>query len=319
MNPTFFPLLLFFAGFYILIKGANLLVDGSSSLARRFNISNIVIGLVIVGIGTSIPEFAISFLANLTGKGGIGLGTIIGSNTFNILFVLGVSALVVPLAFKTVWIERDLTWNIVAVFSAAIVALPFGDGTISRGEGVLMLIVFCLWLYIIVRHSHNVREDDGRPVKIMTLPLILGLILAGLAGVILGGKWVVDGASVIARELGIGEGLIGLTIVGIGTSLPEFAVTFVAALRREPGIAVGNIIGSNIFDFLMILGFGALFRPIIFPPEMAADIMVTILSAVLLYGFMYSGRRYVLQRFQGFVMLLLYLAYLRYIISGNGF
>jgi cation:H+ antiporter len=311
----FFPILLFFAGFYILIQGANFLVDGASALARRFNIADIIIGLVIVGIGTSIPEFAVSFLANLTGRGEIGLGTIIGSNTFNILFILGASALVAPLTFKTIWVERDLTWNIVSVFSAAIFALPFGDGVISRGEGALMFVVFCLWLYITIRNSTEAPEGGGRPIKIVTLPLILGLILAGLVGVILGGKWVVDGAAAIARELGVKEGAIGLTLVGIGTSLPEFAVTFVAALRREPGIAVGNIIGSNIFDFLMILGFGALVRPIVFPPGMAADIVVTILSAILLYGFMHLGRQHILRRSHGLIMLILYFWYLAHIIG----
>lgn len=295
------------------------MVDGAASLARRFNISNIVIGLAIVGIGTSIPEFAVSFLANLTDKGSIGLGTIIGSNTFNILFILGASALVSPLALKAVWVERDLTWNIVAVFSVAMLALPFGDGVISRIEGVLMLAVFFFWLYIVIRYSSDETPADNKePLKIMTLPLILGLTLAGLLGVILGGKWVVDGAAAIARDLGAGEGLIGLTVVGIGTSLPEFAVTFIAALRRQPGIALGNIIGSNIFDFLMILGFGAIVRPIVFPPGMALDIIVTVLSAALLYGFMYVGRLYTLERFQGLVMLILYFAYLSYIISRGG-
>lgn len=313
----FFQILIFFAGFYILIKGANFLVDGATTLARIFNISNIIIGLVIVGIGTSIPEFAVSFLANLTDKGGIGLGTIIGSNTFNILFILGISALIYPLVLKKDWVERDLTWNVIAVFAVAMLALPFGDGVISRGEGAIILSAFCFWLYIAVRHSKETSENNRKQVKIMTLPLVLGLIFAGLVGVILGGKWVVDGASAIARELGASEGLIGLTIVGIGTSLPEFAVTFIAALKREPAIAVGNIIGSNIFDFFMILGFGALVRPIIFPPDMAEDIIVTVLSALILYGFMYVGQRYILERFQGLIMFILYIIYLGYIISGN--
>jgi len=264
----FLTLLLFFIGFYILIKGANFLVEGASSLARRLNISSLVIGLVIAGIGTSIPEFATSFLANLSGRGGIGLGTIIGSNTFNILFILGISALSFPLTFKPVWVERDLIWNIIAVLAVAAFVFPFSDGTISRLEGLFMLILFFFWLYRTVRYSESEDLNLADPPRVIAFPLVLVLIVSGLLGVILGGKWVVDGAALMARELGIAEGLVGLTVVGIGTSLPELAVTFVAALKGRPGIAVGNIIGSNIFDFLMILGFGALVSPLMFPPEL---------------------------------------------------
>jgi cation:H+ antiporter len=311
----FFTLLLFFVGFYILIKGAGFLVDGSSSLARRFHISNLVIGLVIAGIGTSIPEFSISFIANLFGEGEVGLGTIIGSNTFNILFILGVSALFFPLRLKPEWVHRDMAWNIIAVFVAASFAIPLGDGTLSRFEGFFMLALFSFWLYVTIKKSNSVNYEEGEPFRVLTFPIAAGLILAGLLGVILGGKWVVDGAVLIARELGMSEGLIGLTIVGIGTSLPEFAVTFVAALRGQPGIAVGNIIGSNIFDFLMILGFGALIRPIDFPPHLFLDMIITMLSASILYGFMFMGEIYVLKRSQGLFLIFLYVIYVLYVIG----
>jgi cation:H+ antiporter len=297
----FLTLLLFFIGFYILIKGANFLVEGASSLARRLNISSLVIGLVITGIGTSIPEFATSFLANLSDREGIGFGTIIGSNTFNILFILGISALIFPLTFKPVWVERDFIWNIIAVLVVAAFALPFSDGTISRLEGLFMLILFFFWLYRTVHYSESEDSDRVDPPRAIALPLALVLIMSGLLGVILGGKWVVDGAAIMARELGMAEGLVGLTLVGVGTSIPELAVTFVAALKGRPGIAVGNIIGSNIFDFLMILGFGALVSPLMFPPELFFDIIVTVLSAALLYGFMYIGEYFVLKRWQGFL------------------
>lgn len=310
----FFTLLLFFSGFYILIKGAHFLIDGCSSLARRFNISNIVIGLLIAGIGTSIPEFSISFLANLSGQGDIGLGTIIGSNTFNILFILGVSALFFPITLKKEWVERDLTWNVIAVIFTMALTLPFGDGVLSRSEGLIMLAMFSFWLYVVIKYSNH-ADTEKEPMRILTLPLVLGLIAAGLAGVVIGGKWVVDGAVAIAHELGMREGLIGLTIIGIGTSLPEFTVTFLAAFRRQPGIAVGNIIGSNIFDFLVILGFGALVHPVIFPSELSVDILVTLLSALLLYGCMYVGRYYILKRWQGLLMLILYFVYLGHIFG----
>lgn len=304
----------FFAGFYILVKGAGFLIDGSSSLARRFHISNIVIGLVIVGIGTSIPEFSISFIANLSGEGAIGLGTIIGSNTFNILFVLGLSALIFPLRLKKIWVDRDLIWNVIAVLAASAIALAFGRGVISRPEGALMIAIFVLWLFVIIRHSNEVHEGE-EPFRVLTLPLIAGFIMAGFVGVIVGGEWVVRGAVFMAREIGMSEALIGLTIVGIGTSFPELVVTLRAAFRREPGIAIGNIIGSNIFDFLAILGVGAFVRPIAFPFGFSVDIAITILSTVILYGFMFIGEYYVLKRWQGFVMVGLYLLYFGHIMS----
>jgi cation:H+ antiporter len=307
MVPT---LLLFFGGFFILIKGADLLVRGASDIARRFGISSFVIGLVIVGIGTSIPEFAISFIANLSGEGDMGIGTIVGSNTFNILFLLGAAALFSPLVFKQEWVDRDLLWNVLAVFVVAAFALPFGDGMISRPEGFFMLALFVFWLYIVIRRTNHTAEEVPKDI---VFPISITLILAGLAGVIVGGKWVVDGAVVIAQELGMSEELVGLTIVGIGTSLPELAVTFVAAAKRQNALAIGNIVGSNIFDFLLILGLGAVVKPIVFSTELSFDVVVTMLSAAILYGFMYIQDRYVLKRWQGLFLIMLYVVYLVYV------
>lgn len=290
-------------------------MDGAVSLARRLRVADFVIGLVIVGIGTSIPEFAVSFLANLSGRGDISLGTIIGSNTFNILFILGISALFFPLRFRSQWVDRDLIWNVIAIFVVGLAALPFGDGVISRGEGIILLLIFLLWLYIVIRYTKEKPAVSGEQAKIVALPLTIVLIIAGFLGVILGGKWVVDGAAAVARDIGISERFIGLTIVGIGTSLPELAATFVAALKREAGIAVGNIIGSNIFDFLMILGFGAITQPIVFSVTLGADIIVTLLSAILLYGLLYFGERLLLERWQGLLMTALYFVYLIYLLS----
>ncbi len=305
---------LFLIGFYILIKGANFLVSGSTYLARKFNISNIVIGLVIAGIGTSIPEFAVSFLANITGKSGVGLGTIIGSNTFNILFILGVSALFFPLKFKADWVKRDFSWNIFSVLVAILFAYIVGFGEISRVEGATMLALFLIWLYIAIKKSNEVA-DNQEQIRTMAFPLAAILIFAGLVGVILGGKWVVDGGIEIAKTLGASNALIGLTIVGIGTSLPELAVSFIAAYKKQPGIAVGNIIGSNIFDFLMILGFGAMFKPIISPASLLPDMIITALATTLLFASMFVGEKYTLKRWEGLVFILLYAAYLIYLLK----
>lgn len=309
-----FTLVLFFVGFYILIAGANFLVEGCSSIARRFHISNLVIGLVIAGIGTSIPEFAVSLIGDIIGEEQVGVGTIVGSNIFNILFILGFTALIIPLRFRQEWVDRDLKWNIFAVFAATAFALPFGDGVVTRVEGLAMLIIFILWLYTTIVHSNSIDKEHP-PIRILTAPLALVLIISGIGGVVLGGKWVVEGASALAVFWGMSEALIGLTIIGIGTSLPELAVTFVAAYRWQPGIAIGNIIGSNIFDFLMILGFGAFVQPIIFPKVLEADIIIALAAAMVLYGSLFIGEMYVLKRWQGFTFVFLYISYIVYIME----
>ncbi|MBI2640120.1 MAG: calcium/sodium antiporter [Candidatus Sungbacteria bacterium] len=307
--------ILFLIGFYILIKGAGWLVDGSIALARTLRISNLVIGLVIAGIGTSVPEFAVTFIANLTGAGDVGIGTVIGSNTFNILFILGVSALFFPLTMRPHWVHRDLMWNIISVLVVAAFVVPFAGGVITRLEGVFLLLLFFGWLWWSIAKSNHYEQEEEMPTRIIAFPIAIGLIFAGFLGVLLGGKWVVDGAVLFARELGMGEALIGLTIVGIGTSLPEFAVTFTAAFKRQPGIAVGNIIGSNIFDFLMIIGAAAVVRPIVFPPYLFVDIIITALSAAVIYGFMFMGEPYVLKRWQGLLLVLFYLMYAAYLLG----
>lgn len=312
----FITILLFFLGFYILIKGSSFITDGAANLARQLNISTWVIGLVIVGIGTSVPEFSITLISNFFGREGIALGTIIGSNTFNILFILGVSAVFFPLTFKERWVKRDLVWNIFAVLAALLVAtysLYGGENSIiSRTEGLVLLTLFCVWIYYSLKRPDDTSVDAGS-ARAFTLPVIIFMIFMGLAGIIFGGKWVVDGAVVIARDLGLSERLIGLTIIGIGTSLPELVVSLTAAYKKQVGIAVGNIIGSNIFDFLMILGFSAVFSPVVFEPELYVDILVTFISAAALIALLFLGKRYVLTRPKGLLLIAAYILYLVYL------
>lgn len=312
----FFNAILFIVGFYVLIKGANLLVKGASSIADRFHTSLFFVGLVIVGIGTSIPEFATFFAALLMGKGPVGLGTVIGSNTFNILFILGVTALFFPLSMKKERVGRDLAWNIIAVGAVMVFALWLGSGIITRPEGFLLLVLFAYWLYGAIKKSSGISEEERKmEMREITFLMSFGLILAGLLGTILGGKWVVDGAVIIAREFGLTESVIGLTIVGIGTSLPELTASFVAAYRKQPGIAIGNIIGSNIFDFLVIFGFGAMVRPIAFSPYFSFDITITLLSTIVLYSSLFVGKKYVLKRWQGLMFVFFYFFYLFYLLG----
>lgn len=315
----FITIVLFFVGFYILIKGSNFVTDGASLLATKLNISTWVIGLLIVGIGTSIPEFSISVISNLLGEGEIAFGTIIGSNTFNILFILGASAILFPLTFKKRWVRRDLVSNIFAIIIASLAGiyslLGKSDFIISRIEGFIMLILFCIWVYYSLKKPDDTSTDniDNRVTLAFTLPVMVFMILAGLIGVILGGKWVVDGAIEIAKNLGMSEKLIGLTIVGIGTSLPELAVSLSAAYKKQVGIAVGSIIGSNIFDFLMILGFSAVLSPVVLNPELYIDVFVTLMSAAVLAALMFLGKRYVLTRPKGVLLIAVYILYLVYL------
>jgi cation:H+ antiporter len=314
----FITSVLFFFGFYILIKGSGWVTDGASALARRLKISSWVIGLVIVGIGTSIPEFSVALISNTLGVEGVTLGTIIGSNTFNILFILGVSAIFFPLTFKEGWVKRDLVWNILAVLTAFVFglqALAFDTpGVISRYEGSILLLLFLVWLYFSLKKPDD-RVIDGGPQAQFTLPVVILMLLVGLVGVFFGGKWVVDGAVAIAQELGWSERLVGLTIIGLGTSLPELAISLVAVSRRQVSLAIGNIVGSNIFDFLMILGLGAVVSPIGFSPNFYLDIWVTLISATALLIFMFVGKKYVLTRGKGAIFVIGYLAYLIYLVS----
>ncbi|OHA09114.1 MAG: hypothetical protein A3B37_01045 [Candidatus Sungbacteria bacterium RIFCSPLOWO2_01_FULL_59_16] len=309
-----FTLILFLVGFAILIKGASALVDGAVSVANIFRLSPMVVGLVIVGIGTSIPEFAVAFIGNLLGQADIVLGTVAGSNTFNLLFILGLSAAVSPLAFKSIWVGRDLLWNIGAVAVSAVLVFGAGSTGLDRGGGVILLLLFFLWLIFVLRIVNEAESEVPLARRVVAAPIALLFIAAGLAGVILGGRWVVEGAVQIAYTLGASEALVALTMLSIGTSLPELAVSVAAAWRREAGIAVGNIIGSNIFDFLMILGASAMVRPVFASPALIPDVAATALAAGLLFGAMFVGERYILKRWQGILFIALYLLYFAYLV-----
>ena len=309
-------LILFFTGFYILIKGAKILVDGAISIARIFNISNWFTGVVIVGIGTSIPEFSIN-IASVFNNSPVGISAIIGSNTFNILFILGVSALFCPISMKKEWVIKDFLFNIIAVIvSAVVIIFPlFGKSGflgVERIEALFLLTLFIGWsLYMF-----NRKIDDEKNVdyKIFSAFSSFVMIIVGFIGVFVGGHWVVDGAETIAVFFNASPALIGLTIVAAGTSLPELTVSMVALFKRRTEIAVGNIIGSNIFDFLGILGITALFRPIVVPSSAQFDIFATLGSVFLLFALTFIGRKYILSRIEGLIFIIGYILYLFFII-----
>ena len=312
-------LILFVIGFFILIKGADLLIDGASFVARKLHLSNWLIGTVIAGIGTSIPEFSVTIVSVLSGRGEVAIGNIVGSGMVNILLILGISALVTPLVIKDSWIKRDLIWNIlsiVAFFSFAYLPISGPLGQISRIEGIILVILFGIWLWRIIREKVGAEDDDVTEYS-FTFVTASVMIIAGFLGVIIGGNWVVDGAIVIAEFFGVSNGLIALTVVGIGTSLPELAVSAIAALKKQPGIAFGNIIGSTIFDFLAIFGISAIVKPFFFPTTIFTDMFLLVLAAVLLLLLMFFGQKKVLNRRKGIVLVAAYVAYLFYLVIGR--
>jgi cation:H+ antiporter len=305
---------LFIIGFIILIKGAGILVDGASSIARLLGISSWIIGLTIVGVGTSIPEFAISLFANIVEKSGISLGTIVGSNTFNLLVITGVSALISPLFLKRKWVVTDLVINIASVLVFLFFTL---DGQVERWEGLVLIGLFAAWI-IFITHSENkieeIEEKNGRGVPVFTLPISIVMMVAGLIGVYFGGNWVVNGAAALAKIIGATETFIALTVIAIGTSLPELVVSAAAAYKRNPALAIGNIIGSNIFDFLGIIGIVSLVRPMIISQKGVIDTVVTLAAAGVVLLLSLMGKRFHISRKQGLLMIVLYLIYFAYLV-----
>ncbi|MDP3999557.1 MAG: calcium/sodium antiporter [bacterium] len=309
---------LFLIGFIFLLKGADVLTDRAASVAKRFGVSNFIIGIVIIGIGTSIPELIVAVFSNLQGAANVGIGTIVGSNTLNILLILGISALISPLILTRRQVWRHMPLNILAVIiSAFFVYFSFtGFFGISRLEGLALLALSVFWMFYLYRLSKDGAEDDPKILyKNHSHFSNFIFIILSLAGIIIGGEWVTQGAVALAKFIGLKDSIIGLTIVGLGTSLPELAASAVAAFKKNYGIAVGNIIGSNIFDFLMIFGIAAAMKPIQFTEPLFLDMAVTILSAVLLLGAMFIGKKYVLKRWQGAIFILLYCVYVAYLFT----
>ena len=256
--------LLFVVGFVLLIKGADWLVAGSASIAKKYNISDLVIGLTIVSMGTSMPELIVNVIASLSGNSEIAIGNVLGSNIANVLLILGVAAFIYPLTIKNSTIMSEIPFSIIAVLLVAFVANAaiFDDQMaqmLSRWDGVLLLLFFGLFMVYILKLAKEGRTDmlEDTPDETLTMGKSTVFVLLGMVGLFLGGKWVVEGAVAIANEFGLSQNLIGLTIVAIGTSLPELVTSAVAAMKKNTDIAVANVVGSNIFNLLWVLGLSA--------------------------------------------------------------
>lgn len=310
------PIILLIGGFLILIKGADLFVDGASSIAKHFKVSSLVIGLTVVAFGTSLPEAAVSISSAIQGVGDISFGNVIGSNIFNLLLILGISAIIIPQAVHKDLIKRDLP---VAIFSVILlIPMYYLIGTqnvITRLEGLLLFILVISFVIILIKKPNtDIKLDEEIEITIK-YPLKKAIIitLIGVTGIAVGGILVTNGAKEIALLLGMSEWLVGLTIISIGTSLPELVTSIVAASKKESDIAIGNIIGSNIFNILFILGFSALVTPINFNQSAIFDIIFVGIITILVYIF--ALRRKEINRAHGIILLLLYVFYMFFIIN----
>ncbi len=315
---TIITYILFIVGFVILIKGADFLVDGASSIAKKYGISAFVIGITIVAFGTSMPELIVNIFSSAQGAADLAIGNVIGSNISNILLVLGVAAFITPLAIKRGTIWKEIPLSLLATIIVLIMANDMliegrNLSELNRIDGFVLISFFLIFLYYTFGIS-KVKEEEAH--RIETIPILRSIIyvIIGLAGLLLGAKWIVDGAIFFATQIGISEALIGLTIVAIGTSLPELAASAIAAKKGKIDIAVGTIIGSNIFNVLWVLGVSASIKPLIYNPLLNIDIIILIGVSLLLFLFMFIGQRRTLEKWQGFFFVISYIVYIVYLI-----
>ena len=302
--------LLLILGFVLLVKGSDIFVDGSSSIARILGIPSIIIGLTIVSMGTSAPEAAVSITAGLKGSNEIALSNLVGSNIFNMLCVAGFSAVITPFLVDDIVLKRDLPICIIASVIAAIFAVT--GNVISRIEGIILLVIFVSYIaYLVMDAIKNRAQSEEEEKTLSPLKSVLFIII-GLAAIIFGGQLVVNNAKVIAKVFGMSETLIGLTIVAIGTSLPEFVTSIVAAKKGQSAIAIGNVVGSNIFNITFILGMSTVFTPIAVINEAVIDALFMIITMAAGYICCLTAKK--LTRAEGIFFVLMYVIYTAYLI-----
>ncbi len=318
----FLAVILLLVGFAILIKGADFLVSGSSSIAKKFNISNIAIGLTVVALGTSTPELLVCVTSSMKGYNSAAFGNVIGSNNFNLFFILGIAGLIFPLAIQRNTVKFEVPFSLLAACVLLILVndnfIWGSDGNqLSRIDSLILLLFFGLFMLYVFRTMKNAPEIDqgSSEIKIMSTPLSTGLIILGLAMLVGGGTLVVDNAIFIATTYGLSDRLIGLTILAVGTSLPELATSAVAAYKRNTDIAIGNVIGSNIFNLFFILPITGLINPMSFDTALNFDIGIILIGTVFLMIFMFTLKTRKLDRWEAFLLLVGYIAYTSYLIS----
>lgn len=298
------------AGFVLLIKGADFFVDGASALAKKMKIPTLIIGLTIVAMGTSAPEAAVSISAAFKGNTGIAIGNILGSNILNVLIILGITACIIPIRVGKTTVKYEIPFMI--VITAVLGAIGLTTGVIGKIAGALLwvlFIVYMVYLFYQAKHMENAEEEE---IKDRPIWMILLFIVGGMAAIIFGSNITVDGATYIAGAFGVSDRIIGLTIVAFGTSLPELITSITAAKKGQADIAIGNIVGSNVFNILFVLGTTSLIHDVPYPNSFLLDTIVALVSAVLLFVCVVKSKK--LTRPAGIIMLVGYAGYLTYML-----
>ena len=309
---------IFLVGLFFIVKGADWLVDGASSVAKRLGISDFVIGLTIVGMGTSAPEMVVSFIGAIQGNADIAIGNVMGSNIFNVLLILGVTAVICPMTITSLNRRKDIPINIfitVLLLGLGMTHKLFGFGTdtLGRLEGAILVILFATYIYLSFRFDVP-DENSGEDEKPVSVGKSVFMIVAGLAGLILGGQFFVNSATSIAKMIGVSDKFIAITILAGGTSMPELATCIVAAAKKKGQLALGNILGSNVFNILLILGGSALIHPLSFAAISYVDAAALLVSALAIAISIYTFKRDKLDSADGICLLILEIAYMTWLI-----
>jgi len=318
----FLALFLLLVGFGVLIKGADFLVNGASSVAKKFNVSSLAIGLTVVALGTSTPELIVSLYSAFEGRSDASFGNVIGSNNFNLLFILGVAGLIYPLTVQRSTVKYEVPLSLLAALVLYVlvndqIVLGTEVNMLSRWDSAILILFFGFFMMYIYRTMKKVSDYEEAPIKMYTTPLATGMIILGLAMLVGGGTLVVDNAVAIAEYYGLSQRLIGLTILAAGTSLPELATSAVAAYRKNTDIAIGNVIGSNIFNIFFILGITGAIHPIAYNSAMNFDMEVLGATTILLIVFMFTINQRKLDRWEAFILLAGYIAYTVYLVVND--
>jgi len=306
-------------GFFPLIIGANLLVDSASSIAKRFNIPNIAIGLTVVSFGTSAPELVVNLFGSLSNSPGIALGNVLGSNIFNLMVILGISAIIFPLTVKTntTWIEVPL-----CLLASIILIITANDkifeartySEISFIDGFILLIFFILFMIYNVQLMKKGKFEENLEIKKYSFKKSIIYVIAGIILLVAGGRIIVEFSLNLANNIEISERIIALTIISIGTSLPELATSAVAASKHNVDIAVGNIVGSNIFNSFFVLGISAVIRPLYLQKYTNYDLLLNIIASFLIFVFIFTGRGRKIERYEGLILLFIYFSYIVFLM-----
>ncbi len=311
--------LLLIVGLALVVLGADFLVDGASSIAKKFGVSDFVIGLTIVGMGTSAPEMVVSFIGALQGNGDIAIGNVVGSNIFNVFMILGATALILPMDITPMNRKKDIPLNIAITLIFIALGMSrtlfgIGDDVLGRLDGAILLVLFAAYIYMCFRFDTANQSESNENEKVIKPTLAAVLIVAGLAGLVFGGRMFVNSATSIAKMLNVSDKLIAITILAGGTSMPELVTCIVAAFKKKGQLALGNILGSNVFNILLILGGSALLHPLSMAGMSYVDLGALLLSSLVIWASIHTNKKNQLDRADGLLLLLLEAAYMTFLI-----